>query len=549
MSQSRPGQALSLTTKAPRREGMWPILGNQIRGFSQSHVSYYAGLNFASRKLILFSIWARMISYISTNRVQALRAELFSIEQLKVHARSLAEKHELDGWSATERLLPRLAENEKVLLQAYELVSEAITENRRVSPAAEWLLDNFYLIEQQIQMARRHLPRAYSRQLPRLLHGSSAGFPRVYDLMLELIAHVDGRVDAENLTSFIVAYQTVNALKLSELWAIPIMLRLALIENLRGVAQRIAFRRQCRNQAGIWADRLVETSEKNPKQLVFVLADLARTNPQISSAFVDEFCRRLQGGNPSLNLALSWIEQRLAEEEGVTTEQLLRADSHNQSADQVTVSHSIGSLRFLGAMNWNDFVENMSAVEKILRQDPAGVCAGMHFATRDRYRHCVEDIAKAGRLNEPEVSLKAVELARSATETTDEGHRTRNVGYYLIGKGRTQLERETGSRWSFRRSALRVFDRFAHFCYLAPIALLTVLVGWLGVAHGQSLQWTGWRLGLVGVLAFLSASHLAVTIVNLLSTLLVKPRLLPRMDFSSGIPPEHRTMTVVPVLL
>src|ERR1035437_4067096 len=163
-----------------------------------------------------------------------LRAEVFSLEQLVHHAKNLAENHPVVTQRGSNRLLARLSENEQ-LLRAYNRATQAVDQTRRVTHAAEWLLDNFYLIEEQIQMARRHLPRGYSPALPRLRSGPSAGLPRVYDLVLELISHVDAQIDAEPLRAFIAAYQTVSTLKLGEMWAIPIMLRLALIENLRRV--------------------------------------------------------------------------------------------------------------------------------------------------------------------------------------------------------------------------------------------------------------------------------------------------------------------------
>ncbi|MGB5396584.1 MAG: hypothetical protein WBN96_05495, partial [Gammaproteobacteria bacterium] len=154
-----------------------------------------------------------------------LRSELFSIEQLKRHAITLAGQHGIDPQPGPDKLLPRLAENERVLIAAYDVVTTAATSGQRIAPAEAWLLDNFYLIEQQISLARRHLPRGYRRQLPRLLDGATTGFPRIYDLALELISHMDGRVDSQNTTQFIAAYQSVEPLKLGELWAFPIMLQ------------------------------------------------------------------------------------------------------------------------------------------------------------------------------------------------------------------------------------------------------------------------------------------------------------------------------------
>jgi cyclic beta-1,2-glucan synthetase len=251
-----------------------------------------------------------------------LRAELFSSDQMKQHAKALADSHKLSSGRASDRLLTRLAENEAVLIAARNLLTEAVKARRRIAPAGEWLLDNFYLIEEQIRMARRHLPKGYSRELPRLLNGPSAGLPRVYDIALEIISHGDGRADLESLSSFVAAYQTVTILKLGELWAVPIMLRLALIENLRRVGARIAADRADRNRADSWADQMTEIAEKDPKSLILVIADMARSNPPMVSSFVAEFSRRLQGQSPALALPLTWIEQRLSES-GLTIEQLV----------------------------------------------------------------------------------------------------------------------------------------------------------------------------------------------------------------------------------
>jgi cyclic beta-1,2-glucan synthetase len=165
-----------------------------------------------------------------------LRSDLFSTDQLVQHAKALAERHEVDPMPGKDRLLPRLAENEAILLQANELLTEAAASNLRVAPASEWLLDNFYKIEDQIRMAKRHLPKDYSKELPHLLRGPLAGYPRIYDLARELIIHTDGQVDAESLKRIVDAYQTITLLNLGELWAVAIMLRLSLIENLRRIS-------------------------------------------------------------------------------------------------------------------------------------------------------------------------------------------------------------------------------------------------------------------------------------------------------------------------
>ena len=314
----------------------------------------------------MFSFFSRKRNTPRNNReTKLLRSELFSIEQLKRHAATLAGQHRIDPRPGSDRLLPRLADNAQVLLSAYDVVNTAATSGQRIAAAEAWLLDNFYLIEQQISLARRHLPRGYSRQLPRLAEGSSAGFPRIYDLALELISHMDGRIDSDNTTQFVAAYQTVEPLELGELWAFPIMLQLALLENLRRVGSRIAHRREERDAAIIWTDRMLTMAEKEPKQLIQLLAEFAYADVPLTAPFVEEFYARLQSQGPAMAFIQTWIEQKLLEQ-GVTATQLSEAAGRTAATNQISIANSIGSLRFIGAMDWKNFVESLSMVEQTL---------------------------------------------------------------------------------------------------------------------------------------------------------------------------------------
>ena len=502
--------------------------------------------------LTLFHWWTRLDRIGKAQEVAGdespLRSELFGSGQMKRHGKVLADSHQLSSGAASDRLLTRLAENEGVLIEARNLLMEAVKAKRQIVPAGEWLLDNFYLIEEQIRMARRHLPKGYSRELPRLLNGPVAGHPRVYDIALEIISHGDGRADSESLSSFVAAYQAVTTLKLGELWAVPIMLRLALIENLRRVAARIAIDRVDRNRADHWADQMTEIAAKDPKSLILVIADMARSNPRLVSPFVAELSRRLQGQSPALALPLTWVEQRLSES-GLTIEQLVRAENQQQATDQVSLSNSIGSLRFLGAMDWREFVETMSAVERTLRADPGGVYGRMDFATRDRYRHVVEKIAKNSRQSESEVAREAIRLAREAAAKDNPDDRAAHVGFYLIDAGLRQLEGTTQVRRSLFAALRRSIHQIPLIFYLGLIALITVVFTGSMLAEAHTLGAEDWLMALIGLPLLLGASHLAVAMVNWLATLLTAPHLLPRMDFSRGIPPESRTLAVIPTML
>jgi cellobiose phosphorylase len=404
------------------------------------------------------------------------------------------------------------------------------------------------LIEEQIRMAKRHLPKGYSRELPRLLD-DPLRIPRVYAIAMEAISHCDGRVDPEALSSFVASYQTVTPLKLGELWAIPIMLRLALIENLRRVGARIAANKADQNCADYWAEEMMKIAGKSPKNLILAVADMARSNPPASSSFVAEFARRLQGQSATLALPLTWIEQWLSESGG-TIEKSVQSENQQQAADQVTISNSIGSLRFLGTMDWREFVETMSVVEQTLRADPGGIYGRMDFATRDRYRHVVEKIARSSNLSENEIARNAIQLSDEGAARKGINDRASHVGFYLIDRGLAQLERTADvRRQSIPATLQRMGRRFPLLLYLGAISLITAIFagGLFAEAYLDGLP--DWLLILISAPLLLCGSHLAVALVNWLATLLSTPDLLPRMDFSEGIPPESRTLVVIPTML
>jgi cyclic beta-1,2-glucan synthetase len=488
---------------------------------------------------------------------QPFRLALFNVAQLEQHAISLAASHTTSTQrrhrAEREKLLRRLAANKAVLADAHALMVQAVRRERRITPAAEWLLDNYHLIEDQIRTARHHLPRGYNRELPRLESGPSAGLPRVYDIALELTAHVDGRIDALSLRAFIVAYQSASPLQLGELWAIPIMARLALLENLRRVVVRIAAGRRARERAGYWIERMLAVAATEPARVVVVLAEMIQENPPLTTPFIAEFAGRLRGEGANLVFPLTWLEQRMIER-GETLEQIFQQASQEQAADQVSIGNSINSLRFVEGTDWKTFVESMSVVEKALTQDPSGIYAGMDFSTRDRYRHAVEKLARRSRCSETFVAETAVQRASQhfTTPRLDEPQLAQaqgHVGYFLIDRGRRALERDVGARRTLPEQLARFHRRFAIQCHLGAIAILAGVLT-AGVLQVLARSGAG-RPALVAVIALtlICASQVAVALVHWLTMLILPPRSLPRMDFLAGIPPEHRTLVAVPTML
>ncbi len=481
-------------------------------------------------------------------REEPLRSELFSSDQMAHFGVNLAKTHVLSKKIAKGQLLHRLADNEKALNAVRKLLVEGIKKNNIITPAGEWLVDNFYLIEDQIRTAKKHLPKGYNETLPQLSNGASPGLARVYDIALQIISHSDGRIDLERLSSYIRAYQSVSNLLIGELWAIPIMLRLTLIENLRRVSSLVAIDRIDKNLADYWAKQMLEVAEKDPKNLILTTADMARSNPPMSTAFVSEMSRQLLGKGPALASALAWIEQRLLEE-GTTSSELVNIEIQTQAVNQVSVSNSIGSLRLLSTLDWREFVEKNSFVEQTLRGDPSGIYKKMDFATRDDYRHVIERISKKSKLPENEVAKIAVRLAGEPVQKYQRDDRQGHVGYYLIGKGLPETKKAAGIDFSFINGVDRFFCDNRLLLYLGSIVLVTAVLTALLIVKAYSETESTWVVTVIGILIAISSSQLAMAVVNFFSTLLVKPTLLPRMDFSQFIPYEYGTLVVTPAML
>jgi cyclic beta-1,2-glucan synthetase len=487
-----------------------------------------------------------------SNPLEPFRSGLYSSDQLDTHGKFLASVHRLQAHRTSDHLLKRLTDNEGTLLEVRNLLVGNIKSGKVISPGAEWLIDNYYLIEEQVVLARKHLPKQYIEALPALSEGDSKGVPRVYDIVLEIISHSDGRVDANNLNSFVAAYQTTTELTLGELWAIPIMLRLAVIENLRRVCSRIALDMIDRNLADYWADKLINTVKEDSGQLILTIGDMVRSKPTLSSPFVADLTRRLQGKGPALALALQWLEQQLTSI-GTSSNDLVSQENQKQATDHVSVRNSIGTLRFIETLDWRGFVEKLSCVEQILVQDPSRIYAQMDFTTRDRYRHAVESVACLSGVTEKQVAEIALTLAGDVHKGGVSGMKLNHVGYYLVDKGTAQLVEAVGSTKRRRRDARRAVQpsrKSSFLVYFTAILLLTLFIS-AGLFYFPYSQGIHHRLLLsaLALLAVSASAQLAISLINWLSTLLVKPEVLPRMDFSKGIPEDCRTLVIVPTLL
>ena len=470
-----------------------------------------------------------------------LHGELLGVERLEERARALAAGFTLsrNPRRGPPRLLRRLSDDTRVLRQAYRSLAGDVRRGEPIAPAAEWLLDNFHLVEGEMREIRRHLPSRYYLELPKLATRELAGTPRVYALAVELLRYSDARLDAHRLNRFIYAYQTVAPLSIGELWAWPSMLKLALIEHLRRLSEELIESRAGRLEA----DRYFSGFESTPRRI-----RLPSLPGVFHVAFVDQLLQRMREYGAGAAGLRKQLEERL-DAAGATVEEAVRAEHQRQAMSHLSMGNSITSLRLCATLDWNEYVEGVSLIERILQRDPPGVYGRMEFASRDRYRHAVEALADPTGEAQVRVALRAVESARQAAEKLGTDSRSAHVGYHLIGPGRRELESDVAHRPPFRRRLERLLFEHATPIYLGSVALLTGLGVAGALAMARAAEAPGWMGIWVGAVALIPASEFAVAFLHRVVHRIASPLPLPRLDLRGGVPDPARTMVIVPTLL
>ena len=469
---------------------------------------------------------------------QANRPDVFSEQQMDIYGERLAKTHHLSSAKRSYKLLQRLKENEQALIKSAEILSAG--DERNLTPAGEWLLDNFYIIEEQIRMVRHLLPAKFGQGLPVLTE--PAHYLRIQAIADEMISHSDGRLESSVLSTFIHAYQRVTPLLMGELWALPAMLRFALIDNLARIAVGVADIHQERGQAEEWINEIIHHSAKDASKVIQVIARMADKNDQLSGAFVAELARKLNGQNHSL--ALTWVEQHLLNT-GRNTADVIEQFNRHLSLSQLSVSNSISGLRQLGEINWQDLVESLSLVEQVLAQDPSGIYSQMHFDSRDQYRHVIEELARQSQFDELSVANQVLALSRQAGLPIRQQH----IGYFLLDKGRTTLEQQLQPRSSLLSQARHHLSQTPLLSWLGSLTLLTTAftAETLLITRHANMSSLVWLLLLPAVIVI--SSQLAMQLLSEVTTRTRHPVPLPRLNFEAAVPDKDRTLVVIPCLI
>lgn len=490
---------------------------------------YVAALIFA---VVLISLLREILYFIDRDEPEVYDA-ILNAEELERHALEIARKHVV-GKSSRQyfSLENRMNKNFRFITTVYKDLNEYSNARSSVTPAAEWLLDNFYIVEEQVKEIRQNLSRKYYSQLPRLKSGSLKGYPRVYAIALELVSHTDGRFDDKQLIGFISAYQTQSLLSNGELWAIPMMVRMALIEHIRRVCERISASQQQWHKAEKLAEQLLSYKEGKPEELLAIAKENMRQLENIDSSYGEHLLNMLKKHGIEIAPIIHYIDERLSEQH-TTSESITHLEHKEQASRQVSMGNSITSLRFISTLDWKIIFEELSQVEYILRQDPEGIYPKMDFSSRDSYRHEVEKLSKKLKVSEVKVARKLIECAV-------EGEK--HIGYYLFREEKEKLLNRIGhSGMSINSPATLYF--FSLFSIAAIIVLLLLNYAYKAGATGF------WALAGITFALMIPSIDIAVSTVNWIFVHIKPPAFLPKLELKEGIPEDSASVVVIPTLL
>ncbi|MCV9966232.1 protein ndvB [Pararhizobium sp. BT-229] len=472
----------------------------------------------------------------------SIRSTYFTIDELHECGAALAR----DGVASLSGFFPfefraRHRENENEIFRVYKVTASDVEAGASITPAAEWLLDNHYLVEESIQEVRRDFPRKFYRQLP-TLDVAGATIPRTMAMAWLYVAHTHSTVSRESLTAMVAGFQNHETFKIGELWALPSILRFVLIENLRRIAIRVDRSRGMRKKANDVADQIVRLGD--PEKFRSVLSEAKPLTAD--NTFVAQLLYRLRDGSQTSGFVITWLEEQL-EKRGSNVEEALVAEQNRLSSGNATMSNIIRSLREIDDNDWAVWFESVSKLDEELRQ--RSDYSSLDFGSRNKYRNTIEKLARRSGYTELEVTRIALDMVKEQAAAPDEIPHEPNVGGFLVGKQRRLLEQKISYNPTALQNIIRVGRKLDWLAIAGPNIVLTILAMIAVYIFVSPMDIpTGAKLIMLLLFA-LPASEGAAGLFNTLVTLCVTPSRLVGYEFLNGIPEDARTLVVVPCLI
>lgn len=463
--------------------------------------------------------------------------------QLEKYMEKIATSHDVELTSSiTTYPIPRLKDNYRFIEKTYNLLNKHIKMGINLYPAGEWLLDNFYIIEETFKTVCKEMTIAKYKKLPVITTGMYKGFSRIYVVASEIVAYTDNKINDEILNLAISAYQRRKTLSMEEIWNLWIFLEIAIIENIRNICEKIYSSQMQKYKVESIIERLVEKKDTNT-QIFKPIKDDYKQNvsyKEMKYPFIEYMSYKLKSAGKKGLPYLEILEEQV-NKMGMTISGAITKEHYDIATSKVSMGNSIISIKEILRVNFLDLFENINGVEEILKKDPANVYNKMDYKTKEDYRNKIKQISEKTKISEIYIANKVLEMA---TKYQGENIKKTHIGYYLIEEGKSELLKELGERNIRKTSNTQKAKK-----YISTINVFSIILTLLFTLY---LNYTGKNIIvsiISGVILYIPISQMFMQVVNYVLSKKVKPKLMPKLDFSNGIPEKYSTFVVIPTII
>ncbi|WP_027625800.1 GH36-type glycosyl hydrolase domain-containing protein [Clostridium lundense] len=442
------------------------------------------------------------------------------------------------------KIMKSLDKGYRNIIESYDYINNEAKNKKEIVSAGEWLLDNLYLVQKEYKNVKGTMNKSYYDNLPIICKGVMKGYPRIYYIAKKIVHITDGKINKENIEEFIDEYQKHTILTSGEIWALPNMLKIALIQNISKVTGSIAYAQREKNKGENLGDRLIQCSD-NRKNLEKIFEEKYNFNPY----FTERLLRVLRDSAVENVEIYKWIDENLDMKE-TNTRRITILEHQKQAIFRMIMGNSITGIREISSFNWQEPFERLSCLEQVLRKDPANVYSKMDFASRDHYRHEIEKLARYMKLGETFVAKKAIECAEESQNIKDRPY-LKHIGYYIIDDGIDCLKKKIGFKDKWAKNIKNANDHIKVNCYIRVITLVTIaisaIIAYINLFDDYNIASRQYIIGFL--ILFIPVSEIIISITNWSINHLTKLSFIPKLEFKEGIPEEYSSLVVIPTLL
>ncbi len=471
-------------------------------------------------------------------KVLSIKGVLLDKYQLENYLAKLASDNILKNKSDKNTYpIPRLKENFEYITEVYNLLSEHLKLEIPIHPAGEWILDNYYIIEKTVKTIIKDMPLKKYRNFIGLENGTYKGFARAYVLAGEIVAYTDGVVDRDNLSGLLESYQSKKNLSMDEIWNIGIFLQIALIEKIRGICEKIYSSQIQKYKVENIIERLVE----NKQDLKFknISSSKNYSHGEMKYPFIEYMSYRLKQYGRQAYAFLNILEEQ-TNKMGLSITEVIQKEHFDIALKKVSMGNSITSINTILRVNFLEIFEQINGVEEILKKDPAGVYSKMDYKTKAYYRQEIEKIAKKTKISEMYIAKKCLEMAERNAGKTAKSH----IGFYLISKGRSVLLSELlNKKIKYTKPVIK------EKIYILGVIVLAFLISLLCGIYVYNQTENYIISVLIWIALLIPSQTIVVQVIQYILSKLIKPKILPKLDFKSGIPEEYTSMVIIPTIV